>query len=120
MLKTYRDIVFAEPKTDTAMGFWLRTDIPEDQLRALFVGNLNYYSFAGGYYGLYNDGSFLRVAPVVTPQARGARKMTKFIPRDKLEHLIWTPQDSLPTPKQEPAPAKSPQPSVALGSAVIF
>lgn len=72
LLKTYRDIVFAERKTDTAMGFWLRTDIPEDQLRALFVGNLNYYSFAGGYYGLYNDGSFLRVAPVVS--AAGARR----------------------------------------------
>ena len=66
LLKTYRDIVFAERKTDTAMGFWLRTDIPEDQLRALFVYNLINYSNACGNYNLDNNGSFLHVAPVVS------------------------------------------------------
>ena len=46
--------------------------------------------------------------------------MTKFIPRDKLEHLIWTPQDSLPTPKQEPAPAQPSQPTAALEGSYLL
>src|SRR3989344_994634 len=65
LLKTYRDIVFAEKKTETAMGFWLRTEILEDQLRALFVSNLGNNSGAGGDGSLNGGGSFLRVAPVV-------------------------------------------------------
>ena len=63
LLKTYRDIVFAERKTDTAMGFWLRNEIVEDQLRALFVYNLYNYSIADGNNNLSNYGSFLHVAP---------------------------------------------------------
>ena len=66
LLKEYRDIVFANPSRDTAMGFWLRTDIPEDQLRALFVSDLNNNSIANGNYYLSYDGSFLHVAPVVS------------------------------------------------------
>ncbi|MDO8511288.1 MAG: hypothetical protein Q7S55_03920 [Nanoarchaeota archaeon] len=65
LLKTYRDIVFANLSQDKAMGFWLRTGISEDQLRALFVNNLNYDSVASGSNNLGGNGSFLRVAPVV-------------------------------------------------------
>lgn len=72
LLKAYRDIVFAEKKTETAMGFWLRNDIPEDHLRALFVSGLDDYSIAGGDFDLYDGGSFLHVAPVVS--AAGARR----------------------------------------------
>jgi len=46
--------------------------------------------------------------------------MTKFIPRDKLEHLIWTPQDSLPTPQKKPSPAQSSQPTVALEGSYLL
>src|SRR3989344_2786195 len=63
LLREYRDIVFAEKKTETAMCFWLRTDILEGQLRALFVDNLINYSSANGYGYLGNFGSFLLVAP---------------------------------------------------------
>jgi hypothetical protein len=63
LLKEYRDIVFANPSRDTAMGFWLRTDIPEDQLWALFVSDLGNSSIASGYEYLNYNGSFLLVAP---------------------------------------------------------
>ena len=64
LLREYRDIVFAaKDNPETAMGFWLRTDIPEDQLRALFVDYLYSYSNASGNVSLNNIGSFLHVAP---------------------------------------------------------
>ena len=46
--------------------------------------------------------------------------MTKFIPRDKLEHLIWKPADALPTSKQQPAPAQPPQSTAALEGSYIL
>ncbi len=70
LLKEYRDIVFAEKKTETAMGFWLRNEIAEVQLRALFVYSLGYYSLASGNKNLLNFGSFLRRSPVSAPEAR--------------------------------------------------
>ena len=72
LLREYRDIVFAEKKTETAMGFWLRSDIPEDQLRALFVFDLSDDSNANGFINLNSYGSFLHVAPVGS--AAGARR----------------------------------------------
>lgn len=63
LLKTYRDIVFAERKTKTAMGFWLQNDISEDQLRALFVDILSSNSNVCGGNSLCGGGSFLHVAP---------------------------------------------------------
>ena len=45
------------------MGFFLRANPTEDELRALFVYNLNNGSYADGYIYLYDNGSFLLVAP---------------------------------------------------------
>ena len=73
LLKAYRDIVFAAKENpEKAMGFWLRDDIPEDHLRALFVDKLGNNSNANGNYNLNSNGSFLHVAPVVS--AAGARR----------------------------------------------
>ncbi len=64
LLKTYRDIVFAEKgNPEKAMGFWVRQNPDTDELRALFVLDLDYYSLAGGDCNLYSGGSFVRVAP---------------------------------------------------------
>jgi len=71
LLKEYRNIVFAEKKTKTAMGFWLQSEIAEDQLRALFVNGLDDYSDAYGDGNLDSGGSFLRVAPVVARKNNG-------------------------------------------------
>ncbi len=71
LLTTYRDIVFEElkerSKTKTmpekAMGFWIRQNTPTDELRALFVYNLDGNSSANGNYYLSDFGSFVRLAP---------------------------------------------------------
>lgn len=47
--------------------------------------------------------------------------MTKYIPREKLEHLIWTPADAVATPKKEPAKAKAAVPEkTAIEGAYIL
>ena len=63
LLKTYRDIVFTELKRDDAMAFCVLDKPADDQLRALFVGDLNSNSNAYGSNDLNNYGSFLHVAP---------------------------------------------------------
>ena len=68
LLKTYADIVFAErPDDPKLMRFWLLNKPNEDQLRALFVNNLDYNSNASGDYYLSSSGSFLQVTPPKTP-----------------------------------------------------
>lgn len=68
LLTTYRDIIFAELKVEQAMGFWLLESVAEDQLRALFVNDLDYNSNAVGNSDLSNCGSFLQVAQRPRPQ----------------------------------------------------
>lgn len=66
LLKTYCDIVFAElgnPKT--AMAFYVRQNTKQDELRALFVNNLDIHSYAEGNSSLNDGESFLRGSPVV-------------------------------------------------------
>ncbi len=67
LLKTYRDIVFSELKRTDAMAFCILDKPSQDQLRALFVNNLDNYSYAYGSNNLNSSGSFLRVAPVGAP-----------------------------------------------------
>ena len=68
LLRTYRDIVFAEKAGSTRlMRFWVPQNTPTDELRALFVSNLNFNSDADGNNYLNSSGSFLRVAHVVAP-----------------------------------------------------
>ncbi|MDP3990188.1 MAG: hypothetical protein Q8Q01_03205 [archaeon] len=79
LLRTYRDIVFAEKKSlNKLMRFWLHDDPNKDQLRALFVNDLDYGSSAGGSNDLGDGGSFLRVAPSspkeLTPEERVLQK----------------------------------------------
>ena len=68
LLKEYRNIVFEQLKakhgSDIGMGFYF-ADVGEedDELRALYVYNLNNNSIAFGYNNLNNFGSFLLVAP---------------------------------------------------------
>ena len=71
LLKTYRDIIFNGLKKEKAMGFYVRQNTEQDELRALFVYDLFNDSYAGGSYDLDNVGSFLRGSPVVG--ARSAR-----------------------------------------------
>ncbi|MDO8511034.1 MAG: hypothetical protein Q7S55_02610 [Nanoarchaeota archaeon] len=75
LLKTYREIVFAQLKEkhnrDTGMRFYVRQNTDQDELRALFVRYLNNYSNAYGISDLYSNGSFLRGSPAVG--AAGAR-----------------------------------------------
>ncbi len=73
LLKVYRDIMFKGFKRDKAMGFYVRQNTEEDELRALFVHDLNNYSNANGDGNLIYDGSFLRGSPVVV-SAAGARE----------------------------------------------
>ncbi len=65
LLKAYGDIVFANVKQDTVMGFYTLQNTPQDQLRALLVHDLDSDSRAYGSYNLGDNGSFLLVAPVV-------------------------------------------------------
>ena len=80
LLKEYRNIVFDQLKAkysrDTGMGFYFANVGEEDQLRALFVYNLNYYSNASGDYDLSNSGSFLHVAS--SGSAVGASRKNKM------------------------------------------
>lgn len=70
LLKTYGDIVFTELSSrNDAMAFCVLDKPVNDQLRALFVYDLNDNSGADGDSYLISDGSFLHVAPV------GAREM---------------------------------------------
>ena len=66
LLREYAGIVFPLLQTkynrDTGMAFFVVQKPNEDQLRALFVNNLDYSSGAVGNYDLDNYGSFLRVA----------------------------------------------------------
>ncbi|MDO8656225.1 MAG: hypothetical protein Q7K45_03225 [Nanoarchaeota archaeon] len=62
LLQEYANIVFSEKTGDKQMWFWVRQNTPTDELRALFVYNLNYYSNASGGSSLYDFWSFLRVA----------------------------------------------------------
>ncbi len=74
LLRTFRDIVwdacerrfFKDDGPARFMGFYVRQNTPTDELRPLFVRNLNFNSLAN--YGaeganLNDGGSFLRVAP---------------------------------------------------------
>lgn len=70
LLKVYRDIIFKDFKKERAMNLYVRQDTKQDELRALFVDDLDGDSNAGGDY-LNNLGSFLRGSPVVS--AAGAR-----------------------------------------------
>ena len=66
LLRTYRDIVFAEKAGSTQlMRFWVLQNTPTDELRALFVSNIDINSYANGNSNLSNGGCFLRVAHVV-------------------------------------------------------
>lgn len=71
LLKEYAGIVFAQLKErykrDTGMIFWIRDTTATDELRALFVYNLDNYSSAYGNISLNKYGSFLLVAPVGAP-----------------------------------------------------
>ena len=68
LLKALRDITWHERgKPDTLMGFYVRQNTSEDELRALFVGYLDGDSFAYGNNYLNDSGSFLRVAQLKTP-----------------------------------------------------
>ncbi|MBT3537987.1 hypothetical protein HN933_02275 [Candidatus Woesearchaeota archaeon] len=68
LLKDYADIIFTEKKSaNKLMSFWTRSNIAQDQLRALFVDNLNDNSSANGSDYLSNYGSFLQVAPSKKP-----------------------------------------------------
>ena len=77
LLKEHAEIVYTElsqrqkkPIEDIrAMGFWLRRNIIQDQLRALFVDNLGYDSGADGSNGLGDLASFLLLAQKNAPQA---------------------------------------------------
>ena len=60
LLRAYSDIVFAESRGKN-MGFWVLDSPNKDQLRALFVYDLDNSSYASGYDYLDNSGSFLRV-----------------------------------------------------------
>ena len=64
LLKAYHDIIFKGFKKDRAMGFYVEEDTAQDELRALFVGDLDGNSVANGSGNLFSVGSFLRVAPV--------------------------------------------------------
>lgn len=63
LLKAFRDIVFAERKTDTAMGYYVRDKPSQDELRALAVDLLYYDSDAYSRYDLSDDSRFVRVSP---------------------------------------------------------
>jgi len=73
LLKEHRDIVFEALKDsdgtqpEKAMGFYVLENTAQDQLRALFVGNLDYDSVAYGNDNLDYSGSFLQVAQPKTP-----------------------------------------------------
>ncbi len=71
LLRSYHDIVFAErPRNTGLMSFWVRQNAPTDELRALFVLNLDDNSNAVGYKILNYNGSFLRVAHRRAPAGR--------------------------------------------------
>lgn len=68
LLRGYRDIVWDAStqqygKSNKLMGFYVGQNTEYDELRALFVDDLNndFVAFGGG--NLYNNSSFLRVAP---------------------------------------------------------
>ena len=61
LLKAFWDIVFAERKTDTSMGFYVSDNPTEDHLRALAVNYLDYGSSADGRYILYGNARFVRI-----------------------------------------------------------
>ncbi len=90
LLKAYRDIIFHGFKKERAMGFWVKKNTDEDELRALFVFGLNDGSDADGGGNLGGDGgndrdsygSFLLGSPV---RAAGARKRT---PAKRQEQLL--------------------------------
>ena len=63
LLKAYSDIIFKDYKKSNAMGFY-KTDNPsKDQLRPLFVSNIDFVSDADGDDNLNDYGRFLRVTP---------------------------------------------------------
>ncbi len=79
LLQEYRNIVFNALKeksreTSSAMGFYVMDETTEDQLRALFVYNLDSYSNANGNRLLYGGGSFLRVAHAESPEGRAPKR----------------------------------------------
>ena len=64
LLRAYTDIVFAayaekHSKTDKLMRFWVQENKPTDELRAVFVNNLDNNSNANGYNSLNNNGRLL-------------------------------------------------------------
>ena len=78
LLSEYADIVFSllkeKYKRKDGMGFWVRSNTETDELRALWVSNLNFNSVAIGINFLNYIGSFLLVAPSsVAPKARDAK-----------------------------------------------
>ncbi|MEK6951013.1 MAG: hypothetical protein AABX13_04795 [Nanoarchaeota archaeon] len=68
-MRSYRNIiwdVYAQQygtRPDKLMGFYVRQNTEQDELRALFVRNLGNGSSAGSESNLGDDCSFLRVAP---------------------------------------------------------
>ena len=63
LLKAYSNIAFKALKQEKAMGFWHRTEISEDQLRALYVNLLNSNSYPYDTNYLYNFARLLLAQP---------------------------------------------------------
>ncbi|MFH0798481.1 MAG: hypothetical protein V1906_03660 [Candidatus Woesearchaeota archaeon] len=59
LLNEYANLIF-RLKIENNMGFWVRQNASQDELRALYVDNLNNNSSADGYYSLDNGGRFVR------------------------------------------------------------
>ena len=62
LLKNYADIFFNVLKKPEAMGFYVRQNTKDDELRALYIDGLDKYSNANGYDNLYDYARFLLVA----------------------------------------------------------
>jgi len=61
LLKTYSGIVFQLHSGDERMGFRVRQNTEKDELRALYVNNIDLNSIASGTNNLNNNAYFLRV-----------------------------------------------------------
>jgi len=63
LLKNYAGLIFRLRNGDN-MGFWVRQNRSEDELRTLYVSNINYSSIAVGVNNLNYFGRFVRVTHV--------------------------------------------------------
>jgi len=78
LMNTYWDIVHSLKSQDNLMSFWVKQNTSTDELRALYVNNINNNSNANGNNNLNNNARFLLIIQAETPKMHLFERLVSY------------------------------------------